>query len=404
MVDKQGKLHKKMGCFVKKVENNRRNIMNFKFSAAEEIIQKVAREFAEKEVEPLAEELDRESRFPDETFDKMVKCGFTGIGVPAEYGGSGGDDIAKIIVVSEIAKKCAATAAILSIHTIFSDVIKNFGTEEQKQFYIPKVSNGGMKGAFALTEPNAGSDAGAAKTTAISEGEDYIINGTKCFITSGGHADFVIVFALTDPSKGIKGMSAIIVPKGTEGFSIGKKEDKMGVRASETSELIFDNCRVPKSNLVGKEGQGFKIAMKALDSARIGVAAQSVGIAEGALDLAVKYMKERVQFGKPLAALQGLQWYIAEMATKTECAKWMTYRAASLKISGENFTKEAAMAKLDASETARFVTNLALQIHGGYGYMKDYPLERMVRDAKITEIYEGTSEVNKVVISRAVLK
>jgi alkylation response protein AidB-like acyl-CoA dehydrogenase len=378
--------------------------MDFKFSAAEEMVLKTAREFAEKEVGPIAEELDRESRFPDSTFDKMVECGFTGIGIPVENGGSGGNDITKIIVVSEIAKKCAATSAILSIHMIFGDVLKNFGSEEQKKFYLPKVSNGGMKTAFALTEPNAGSDAAAARTTAISDGDDYIINGTKCFITGGGHADFVIVFALTDPTKGLKGMSAIIVPKGTDGFIIGKKEDKMGIRASETSELIFDNCRVPKANLIGKEGQGFKIAMKALDSARIGIAAQSFGIAEGALELAAKYVKDRVQFGKPLAALQGIQWYIAEMATKTECAKWMTYRAASLKISGENFSKEAAMAKLEASETARFVTNLALQIHGGYGYMKDYPLERMVRDAKITEIYEGTSEINKVVISRAVLQ
>ena len=377
--------------------------MEIKFNAIEEKIREVAREFAEKEVAPLAEEIDRESRYPQQTFEKMVKCGFTGIGIPTQYGGSGGDDITKCIVVEEISKKCASTGGILSIHGIFGQSILKFGTEEQKQKYLPLVSNGGMHGAFALTEPNAGSDAGAATTKAVKVGDDYIINGTKCFITGGAHADFVLVFALTDPSKGLKGLSAIIVPKGTPGFSIGKIEHKLGIRASETSELIFDNCRVPQANLVGKEGQGFKIAMIMLDGARIGVASQALGIAEGAIDESVKYMHERVQFGKPIANLQGLQWYIAEMSTKTECAKWMIYRAASLKAQGLPHSKEAAMAKLNASENARFVTNLALQIHGGYGFMQDYPLERMYRDAKITEIYEGTSEIHKLVISRAVL-
>ena len=377
--------------------------MDFKFSKSEEVIQKVAREFAEKEVAPLAEEIDRSGRFPEETFNKMVKCGFTGIGVPVEYGGSGGDEITKIIVVSEIAKKCAATAAILSIHGIFPQTILRFGTEEQKKKYLPLVTGGGKKTAFALTEPNAGSDAASVKTVAVSDGDDYVITGTKCFITGGNLADYVIVFASTDPSKGVKGLSAIVVPKGAPGFSIGKVENKMGIRASQTAELIFDGCRVPKKNLVGKEGQGFKIAMIGLDSARIGVAAQALGIAEGALEESVSYMKERVQFGKPIAALQGLQWYISDMATRIECARWMIYRAAYLKIAGQPFTKEAAIAKLNASEMASFVTNKALQIHGGYGYMQDYPLERMVRDAKITEIYEGTSEIHKVVISRAVL-
>lgn len=378
--------------------------MDFTLTEAEKKIQEVASKFAENEVKPLAEEIDKESRFPEETFEKMVKCGFTGIGVPVEYGGSGGDDVAKILVVSEIAKVCASTAGILSIHTIFSDVIKSFGTEEQKQFYLPKVSNGGYKGAFALTEPNAGSDAASVKTTAVVDGDDYIINGTKCFITGGAHADFVVVFALTDQTKGVRGLSAIVVEKGTEGFSIGKTEDKMGIRGSETSELIFDNCRVPRKNLVGQEGKGFKIAMIALDSARIGVAAQAFGIAEGALDCAIKYMKERVQFGKPLTALQGLNWYIADMTTRIECAKWMTFRAACKKREGGRFTKEAAIAKYNAASTSTFVTNLALQIHGGYGYMKDYPLERMYRDAKITEIYEGTSEIHKLVIAREALK
>lgn len=377
--------------------------MKITFNQAEEKIREVAREFSEKEIAPLAEELDKEARYPEESFQKMVKLGFTGIGVPEEYGGSGGNEIVKCIVVEEIAKKCASTAGILSIHGIFGQAILRFGTEEQKQQYLPEVTSGGKHGAFALTEPNAGSDAGAVKTHAFKNGDNYIINGTKCFITGGANADYVLVFALTDPSKGLKGMSAIIVPKNTPGFKIGKTEDKMGIRASETSELIFDNCKVPVANLVGKEGQGFKIAMIMLDGARIGVAAQALGIAKGAIDESVKYMHERVQFGKPIAALQGLQWYIADMATKTEASKWLIYRAASLKDEGQPYSTEAAMAKLNASENARIVTNLALQIHGGYGYMKDYPLERMCRDAKITEIYEGTSEIHKVVIARAVI-
>lgn len=379
--------------------------MDFQFTKAQEMLQKVAREFAEKEVGPIAAEIDKTGRFPRETFEKMAKIGFTGIGTPVEYGGSGGDDTDKVIVVSEIAKKCAATAAILSIHTIFSQGILKFGTPEQKAKYLPMMAEGGCLGAFALTEPNAGTDAGSAKTTAILDETtgEYVINGTKCFISGGGQAQAVLVFASTEPTKGLKGMSCIIVEKGTPGFSIGKIEEKMGIHGSETVELIFDNCRVPKENLVGKEGKGFNIAMALLDGARIGVGAQAVGIAEGALEESVKYTKERVQFGKPISQLQGIQWYLAEMATKIEAARWLVYYAADLKNKGKVFTKEVAMAKFNASTVAREVTNLALQIHGGYGYMKDYALERMYRDAKITEIYEGTSEVHKVVISRAVL-
>lgn len=377
--------------------------MDFRISDAHTMLQNVAREFSEKEVEPLAEEIDRSGRFPRETWDKMVQCGFTGIGTDIKYEGSGADDLAKVLVVKEIAKSCAATAAILSIHTIFAFVIDKYGSEEQKQKYLPQVTSGGKLGAFALTEPNAGSDAASARTSAIFEGDEYVLNGTKCFISNGGQADYVIVFVLTDPAKGLRGMSAIVVDKGTPGFTIGKIEDKMGIRASETVELIFDNCRVPRENLVGKEGKGFMIAMTALDGARIGVAAQALGIAERALEEAVKYMKERIQFNKPLSEFQGLRWYIADMATRVETVRWMVYHAAYLKKSGQPYSKEAAMAKLHASETAMFVTNLSLQIHGGYGYMKDYPLERMMRDAKITEIYEGTSEVHKIVISKAVL-
>ena len=374
-------------------------------SKKQELLQKLATEFAERELEPMAAQIDEEHCFPMENFKKMAKFGFTGIGVPKEYGGAGGGSVEEVIAVEAFAKKCMASAATLSIHLIVPHILAAFGTEEQKKKYLPRLTCGGEVGAFALTEPNAGSDASAATTTAIYDPEtnEYVLNGTKCFITGGSRASVLIIFALTTPGKGTKGMSAIIVEAGTPGFSVGKIENKMGLRGSETAELIFEDCRVPAENLVGKEGQGFKIAMKALDGARIGTGAQGIGIAEGAIDLSVKYMQERVQFGKPIAAQQGLQWYIADMATKTEAAKWLVYYAAYLHDAGKPFTKEAAMCKLNAAENARFVTNLALQIHGGYGYMQDYPLERMYRDAKITEIYEGTSEIHKVVIARAVM-
>ncbi|MPM51435.1 Acryloyl-CoA reductase (NADH) [bioreactor metagenome] len=368
-------------------------------------IEQMAREFAEKEVAPRAAQIDSNSEFPQDLFDMMTQMGFTGLCVPEEYGGSGGDDLDKAIVVRELAKKCASTAGTLSIHMVFPAIILKFGSEEQKKKYLPAVSSGGCLGAFALTEPGAGSDAGAVRTTAIldeSTGE-YVINGTKCFITGGGRAQYVALVALTQPEKKLKGLSCIVVEKGTPGFSIGKVEEKMGLHGSETVELVFEDCRVPKENLVGVEGKGFGYSMVALDGARIGIAAQAVGIAEGALEEAIKYVHQRVQFGKPIAELQGLQWYLADMATKTEAAKLLTYHAAAVKASGLPHTKESAMAKYNASENARFVTNLALQIHGGYGYMKDYPLERMYRDAKITEIYEGTSEIHKLVISRAIL-
>lgn len=379
--------------------------MDFKLSEEQEIMQELARNFAEKEVAPRAAEIDAESKFPQDLFDRMVEIGFTGLCTPEEYGGSGGTDLEKVIVIEEIAKKDASMAATLSVHTLFAFMVLKYGTEEQKQKYLPKVGSGGCLGAFALTEPGAGSDAGAARTTAILDEKtgEYVINGTKCFITGGGRADYVALIALTDPSQKLRGMSCIIVEKGTPGFSIGKTEDKMGMHGSETVELIFDNCRVPKENLLGQEGKGFSMAMVTLDAGRIGIAAQSVGIAEGAIAESVKYMHERVQFGKPIAELQGLQWYIAEMAAKTEAAKYLMLHAAYLKSAGLPHNKEAAMAKLIASENARLVTNLAVQIHGGYGYMKDYPVERMYRDAKITEIYEGTSEILKLVISRAVL-
>ena len=382
------------------------NEMDFSLTREQEMLKKLAQQFAETELEPVAEEVDREHYFPADNFRKMAEVGLTGIGVPKEYGGVGGGCAEKVIAVSEFGKKCMASASILSIHLICPHAILKYGTEEQKQKYLPRLTKGGELGAFALTEPNAGSDAAGVKTTAVydAETDEYVLNGTKCFISGGARAGVLVIFASTDPSKGVKGISAFIVEKGTPGFTSGKIENKMGIAGSETAELIFEDCRIPASNLLGKLNQGFKIAMQALDGARIGVGAQAIGIAEGAIDLAVKYSHERVQFGKPISAQQGIQWYFAEMATKTAAARALVERAAYLQDAGQPYTQAAAMCKLYAAENARFVTNLALQIHGGYGYMKDYPLERMYRDAKITEIYEGTSEVHKIVIAREVLK
>lgn len=379
--------------------------MDLSLTKEQELLRKVAAQFAEKELEPAAADMDRSHTFGMENFQKMAALGFTGIGVPKEYGGAGCGALEKVIVVEEFAKKCLTSAATLSIHVIAPQLIATLGTEEQKKKYLPRLTKGGEVGAFALTEPNAGSDAASVKTTALydAQRDEYVLNGTKCFITGGSRAGVLVVFALTEPEKGLRGMSAIIVDSKTPGFSVGKIEEKMGLRGSETAELIFEDCRVPAANLLGKPGKGFIYAMQALDRARIGVGAQAIGIAQGAIDLSVKYVQERVQFGKPIAALQGLQWYLADMATKTQAAKCLVYYAAALEDAGQPFSTEAAMCKLNASENARFVTNLAMQIHGGYGYMQDYPLERMYRDAKITEIYEGTSEIHKVVISRAVL-
>jgi alkylation response protein AidB-like acyl-CoA dehydrogenase len=378
--------------------------MEFKFTDAQLMLQKMVREFAEKEVAPIAEMLDKEHIFPMETFKKMAEIGLTGIGIPVEYEGAGGTDIEKVIIVMEIAKKCAATATVLSVHTSFPQAIIKFGTEEQKKKYLPMMAKGALCG-FALTEANAGSDPGSLKTTAVLDEKtgEYIVNGTKIFITGGAQVDALVLIASTDLSKGAKGISAFILEKGTPGFSIGKKEEKMGIHGSETVELIFEDCRIPKENLLGKEGKGFNIALSALDGGRIGIASQALGIAEGAFEETIKYMHERTQFGKALTEFQGLQWYVAEMATKIEAARWLIFYAAYLKSTGGNFGKFAAMAKFNASTVAREVTSLAVQIHGGYGYMRDYPVERMYRDAKITEIYEGTSEIQKIVISRAIL-
>lgn len=378
--------------------------MNFKLTPDHEAIIADVKAFAKKEIAPLAAEIDSESKFPAEIIKKMAELGYMGINIPEEYGGSGLDDVYKVLVVREIAKYCASTAEILAVQSLVNDIIIRKGTEEQKKKYLPMVNEGKL-GAFALTEAGAGSDAGAVRTKAISHGDNYIINGSKCFISNMGpdEGDFVILIALTDPSAGMKGMSAIIVDRGTPGFSIGKVEDKMGIRGAAVSELIFEDCVVPKTNLIGKEGEGFKIAMSALDGGRIGIAAQALGIAEAAIEASVEYSKQRNQFGKPVSALQGIQWYLADMATRTEAAKLLILQAADMRSRGENVTKEAAMAKYYASENAVYVTDRAVQIHGGYGYMKDYPIERMYRDARITPLYEGTSEVQKMVISRAVI-
>ena len=378
--------------------------MDFTYTEEQEMVRELAATFAKNYVAPLSEQMDIDNTMPHHIAEKMAELGFMGIKVPEEYGGAGMDEVSKALVIMEIAKVDASVAELLAVHTLTNDIFLKRGTEEQKKKYLALGASGKV-GAFALTEPGAGSDASAAKTKAISDGDDYIINGTKCFISNMGpeEGDYVVLIALTDPSAGTKGMSAIVVDRNTPGFSVGKLENKMGLRGANVSELIFQDCRVPKSNLLGKEGEGFKIAMAALDGGRIGMASQAVGIAEGAIDLAVAYAKERVQFKKPISANQGIQWYFADIATSTEAAKMLTLQAADLRQRGQNIGKLAAMAKYYASENAVTVTNKALQIHGGYGYMKEYAIERMYRDARITTLYEGTSEVQKMVISRAVL-
>ena len=375
------------------------------FTEDQQMIQQLARDFAESELAPIAAEIDREERIPKEIIEKMAEIGFTALNVPEEYGGPGLDTVCKVLVVSELARQCASTAEVIAVHTLVNDIFLKHGTEAQKQKYLTAAVEGKI-GAFALTEAGAGSDAAAAKTKAVVDGDDYVINGSKCFITNMGptEGDHVVVITLTEPEKGVKGMSAIVVDRGTPGFTVGKREEKMGIRGADISELIFEDCRVPRSNLVGKEGEGFKIAMMALDGGRIGMAAQALGICETAIAASVKYMGERVQFGKPIGKNQGLQWYLADMATRTEAAKALILEAAVAADNGQPLSKLAAMCKYYASENAVWVTNKALQIHGGYGYMRDYPIERMYRDARIVPIYEGTSEVQKMVIAREVMK
>ena len=379
--------------------------MNFGLTREQELVRQMVREFAVNEVKPIAAEIDETERFPMENVKKMAELGMMGIPFPKELGGAGGDVLSYIITVEELSKVCGTTGVIVSAHTsLCASLLYENGTPAQKEKYLIPLAKGEKIGAFGLTEPGAGTDAAGQQTTAVLDGDNYILNGSKIFITNGGVADTFIVFAMTDKSQGTRGISAFIVEKDFPGFSIGKKEDKLGIRASSTTELIFENCVVPKENLIGKEGKGFGIAMKTLDGGRIGIAAQALGIAEGAYEEAVKYMKERKQFGRPLSAFQGLQWMIAEMEIKIEAAKLLVYKAAWLKQNKLPYSVDAAKAKLFAAEVAMDVTTKAVQIHGGYGYTKEYPVERMMRDAKITEIYEGTSEVQKMVIAGAALR
>ena len=379
--------------------------MDFVLSKEQEMARTLFKEFAENEVKPLAQEVDETEHFPRATVEKMQKLGFMGIPQPKEFGGQGCDTLTYVLCVEELSKVCATTGVIVSAHTsLGTDPIKKFGTPAQKEKYLRPLASGELLGAFGLTEPGAGTDASGQQTKAVLEGDHYVLNGSKIFITNGGEADIYIIFAMTDKSKGTKGISAFIVGKDFPGFRIGTKEKKMGIRGSATTELIFENCIVPKENLLGQEGKGFGIAMTTLDGGRIGIAAQALGIAEGALEETIAYVKERKQFGRPIAKFQNTQFQIADMATKVEAARYLVYRAAIAKDTKKRFSVEAAMAKLYAAEVAMEVTTKAVQLHGGYGYTREYPVERMMRDAKITEIYEGTSEVQRMVISSNVIK
>ncbi len=383
--------------------------MDFTLSKEHEMARTLFKEFAEKEVKPLAQEVDETEEFPRVTVDKMAKYGFLGIPVPKEYGGQGCDPLTYVMCVEELSKVCGTTGVIVSAHTsLCCDPILTFGTEEQKQKYLVPLAKGEKLGAFGLTEPGAGTDAQGQQTKAVLDGDEYVINGSKIFITNGKEADVYVIFAVTGmiEKKGrmMKEITSFIVEKGTPGFTFGTKEKKMGIRGSSTYELIFTDCRVPKENMLGKLGQGFKIAMHTLDGGRIGIAAQALGIAEGALDRTIAYTKERKQFGKTIAAQQNTQFQLADMATKVQAAQLLVYKAAMAKANQKEYGFEAAQAKLYAAEVAMEVTTKAVQLHGGYGYTREYDVERMMRDAKITEIYEGTSEVQRMVISAALLK
>ncbi|MFT9599782.1 acyl-CoA dehydrogenase [Mesobacillus sp.] len=374
--------------------------MNLRFTEEQEMMRKMVRDFTQTEIAPFVEKME-EGEFPREILKKMGELGLMGIPVPEEYGGSEMDFISYIIAIHEISKVSATVGVILSVHTsVGTNPILYFGTEKQKKKYVPKLAAGEYLGAFCLTEPSAGSDAASLKTRAVKKDGHYVLNGSKVFITNGGEADVYIVFASTNPEAGPKGVSAFIVEKDTPGFIVGKDEHKMGLYGSRTVQLTFEDMKVPEENLLGQEGEGFKIAMSNLDSGRIGIAAQALGIAEAALEAATDYAKERVQFGKPIAAQQGVGFKLADMATSVEAAKLLIYRAAQLRSEGQKCGIEASMAKLFTSRTAVEVATEAIQVFGGYGYTKEYPVERYFRDAKVTEIYEGTSEIQKIVISK----
>jgi butyryl-CoA dehydrogenase len=368
------------------------------------MILETAREFAKKQIDPVAPELDRTGRFPKEIIAQLAEMGFMGMMVPEEYGGAGLDALSYAIAMEVVSAACASTGVIMSVNnSLVCQPLLDWGNEEQKQKFLKPLAQGKKLGCFALSEPGNGSDAAALKTTAVRQGDHYVLNGTKNWITNGLEADVALIFATTDKTKGSKSVAVFIVEKGTPGFSPGKVEEKLGIHASSTTQLILDNVKIPVSQRLGEEGAGFKIAMSTLDGGRIGIASQAVGIAAAALEAAKKFAREREAFGAPIGKLQGIQWHIADMATKVDAARLLTWRAAQKKDTGERFTREAAMAKLFASEAATWVANKGLQVHGGYGYVREYPAERHYRDAKITEIYEGTSEIQRIVIGRTEL-
>jgi len=376
--------------------------MDFSLSKKHLLMQELFRSFAENEVKPLAAEIDETEEFPYETVVKLGKYGMMGIPFPKEYGGAGADSLSYTMCVEELSKVCATTGIVVSAHSSLCGApINDYGTPNQKEKYLTKLATGEWIGAFGLTEAGAGSDVSGQQTTAVLDGDNYILNGTKIFITNAGAAHVYIIVAITDRSQGTRGLSVFIVEKGTPGFTIGKKEKKLGIKGSSTCELIMEDCVIPKENLLGKEGQGFKIAMTTLNGGRIGVAAQALGIAQGAIDITVDYVKERKQFNKRLSQFQNTQFELADMQTTVDAARLLVYRAACMKDAKQDYAKQAAMAKLFASEASSDITRRCLQLHGGYGYTREYPIERMMRDAKITEIYEGTSEVQKMVIAAA---
>jgi alkylation response protein AidB-like acyl-CoA dehydrogenase len=378
--------------------------MSFQLSSEQEMIRLMARDFARNELEPNAHKWDQKEIFPQDAVQKMGALGLFGMMVPQEFNGAGAGAVSYSLALQEIAYSCASTAVTMSVTNLACDPLLKFGNAEQKEKYLKPLSEGRYLGAFAITEPAAGSDPGAMTTRAEDKGDHYLVNGSKIFITNGGFADVIILIARTGQEKSNRSLSGFLLEKGTPGFTIGRTEDKMGLRASNTVELLFEDCRIPKKNLLGKEGVGFKIAMAALDSGRIGIASQSLGIARACLDEAIKYAKNRRQFGRPINSFQAIQWMIADSATEIEAAHHLTLHAADMKDQGLPFTKEASMAKLFASEMANRVAYKTLQIHGGYGYMKEYKIERLYRDARVTSIYEGTSEIQRIVVAREVMK
>jgi butyryl-CoA dehydrogenase len=379
--------------------------MRIELTSEQQMIRTMAREFAQEHVAPIASEIDRDARFPHETVKRMGELGLLGIMVPEAWGGSGADTVSYVVALEEIAKACASHAVVMSVNnSLYCDPIWKYGTDDQRARFLTPVAGGHALGCFALTEPEAGSDARNQHTTAVRDGDGYVITGRKLFISTGREASYALVFAQTDRDKAHRGISAFVVEKSTRGFSVSKTEDKLGIRASDTAELVFDTCRVPAANRIGEEGKGFHIALATLDGGRIGIAAQAVGIAAGAYERSVRYARERKAFGVPIGEHQMIGWMLADMATAIEGARLMTLRAASLKDAGQPHTKEASMAKLFAAETAMKVATDAVQIHGGYGYVREAEVERSFRDAKITQIYEGTSQIQKLVIAREVLK